>query len=302
VNAAGPAHKVILDAVLERWPEHESALERGLPENAEVAETTELVSQLLSAFVGNDLDRFVHGYRWMCEMVLEEEFEFRRTGAYRYSRFADALEKVYSAPEVMGPYMDGLLLSQVLWSNHQTVLDFYRRCFVPQVARGRHLEVGPGHGLLLWMALQGRPAAATAWDVSRTSLERALHTIEQLGRPAEVAIALVEQDLYGSDATGRFDSVVISEVLEHVERPLEALQRLRERMPVGGCIFVNAPVNSPALDHIFLFRTPEELATIVEQAGFQVTHSVFAPASGLTERRARKMGFAISTAIIGRAT
>jgi len=296
---AGPAHTRILDAVATRWPEHAGALARGLPADPGVAETTELVSELLGTLVGGELDRFVAGYRWMCDMVLEEELVFRRTGGYRYSRFVDALEQVYSAPDIMGPYMDGLLLSQVLWSNHRAVLDFYRRRFVPHTAGGHHLEVGPGHGLLLWMAMQGRPTRATAWDVSRTSLERAGHTLDQLGRPP-VPLELVEQNLFASEGTGTFDSVVISEVLEHVEQPLEALQRLRARMRPGGHIFVNAPVNSPALDHIFLFRAPEELVSLVEVAGFEVVDRLYAPASGLPEPRARKMNFAISCAVVGR--
>lgn len=199
--------------------------------------------------------------------------------------------------------MSGLLLSQVLWPNHIATFDFYARHYLSRVMNGtRHLEIGPGHGLLLFHAAERRPAEAVGWDISPTSLAHARSCLERLGCATPV---LVEQrDLFapldGADEQ-RFDSVVMSELLEHLEAPGRALAAARRLLSRGGSLFVNAPVNSPALDHIFLFRSPEELIALVEEAGFSIEESQVAPASGYSEARARRQGLPMSVAIIARA-
>jgi SAM-dependent methyltransferase len=270
-----------------------------MPVDPNVRAVAERVSEAIVALVGSELDRHVDGYRWMCEMVLEEELEFRRNGRYRYSSFAEVEQRVYADPSVMAGYMDGLLLSQVLWANHLSVLEFYVDAYLERVGNsGAHLEVGPGHGLLLWLASERVRGSLSGWDVSQTSLDRSRRALERLGSRT---VDLRLQNLFEAGNDGaRFDSVVISEVLEHLERPDVALAALRDRMNPGGLIFANAPVNSPAVDHIWLFRTPEELVNMVEAAGFAVESTRFAPATGLTEARARKMQFSISCAVIGR--
>ena len=196
-------------------------------------------------------------------MVLEEEIEFRRSGHYRLSTFAEAERTVYSNRDIMTRYMDGLLLSQVLWANHIALLDYYVRDFLGGAsAVSSHLEVGPGHGLLLFLASRVISGCVTGWDVSDTSLQKTRAALDRLG--ARSGLRLEKRNLVADEAlTQPFDSVVISEVLEHLERPDTALATLRRRMSPGGRIFVNAPVNSPAIDHIYLFRTPEELVELV---------------------------------------
>ena len=54
-----------------------------------------------------------------------------------------------------------------------------------------------------------------------------------------------------------YDSIVVSEVLEHMENPLAALS-LKKLLRPGGYIYVNMPANSPCPDHLFLIREPEK--------------------------------------------
>lgn len=299
MNTAGPAHGQIVDAVLAAWPQHATALDRAMPTEARQRELTEQVSAAILALVGTQLDRHVAGYRWMCAMVLDEELDFRRTGSYRYSSFAEVERRVYSDPSVMVGYMDGLLLSQVLWANHLDMLAFYVDAYLPAVgSSAAHLEVGPGHGLLLWLASRTLRGTLAGWDVSGTSLERTATALRTLGSPP---IDLALRNLFDPDDDGqRFDSVVISEVLEHLEQPDRALAALHRRMRPGALLYANAPVNSPAVDHIWLFRSPEEVVDLVASSGFAVESTRFAPATGLTEARARKMRFSISCAVVAR--
>ena len=67
-----------------------------------------------------------------------------------------------------------------------------------------------------------------------------------------------------------FDSLVMSEILEHLEEPVAALRAARRVLRSGGLLFVNVPANSPAPDHLFLVESPEHAASLVQQAGFEI--------------------------------
>jgi hypothetical protein len=88
-------------------------------------------------------------YRFLCEQIVyPEELYFRRHGEYRLKHFEDALRLVYANAPFMARYMDGLLVSDALWVNHASALDHLAHVYLPMVTKGgKHLEVGPGHGL-----------------------------------------------------------------------------------------------------------------------------------------------------------
>lgn len=238
------------------------------------------VARMVMTVAGDNLAACCADYAWLSPILLEEELYFRRHGRYRLSSFEEALATVYSQREFMSRYMNGLLLSQVWWKNHTTVMGFYRDVFLAGARPGfDHLEVGPGHGLLLAMAASSEHCGAVeGWDVSAASLANTAEALTAIGVPSD-KISLKEVDIFdGPDVT--FDTIVLSEVLEHLEEPLRALQVLFQRVRPGGRIFINAPVNSPAPDHIFLFSTPEAIVELVKDAGFQIEHtcSLRAPA------------------------
>ncbi len=85
----------------------------------------------------------------------------------------------------------------------------------------------------------------------------------------------------------RFGSVVLSEILEHLEDPVGALRAAAAWMRPGAWLWVNVPVNSPAPDHIFLLRTPEEAVELVRTAGFTPVDTAFYPMTGRTLDEAR---------------
>jgi 2-polyprenyl-3-methyl-5-hydroxy-6-metoxy-1,4-benzoquinol methylase len=307
--ACGPDHqgifmtamdylKGVQDAVLRLWPEHERAIGRNLESCSDrarrhAAETAELITHI----AGGDLDRLALGYRWMCEMILEEELFFRRENRYRRTSFAEAERDVYARPEIMDLYMDGLLLSQAIWSNHIKSLDFFIEDFLPRRRPGgRHLEIGPGHGLLLCFAARGG-VMVEGWDVSDRSLAHTRACAERLGIAEQ--LHLVRRNIFESPDDA-FDSLVLSEVLEHLETPDEALAIVRNLLRPGGIVFINVPVNAPTIDHISLFRTPEEIVQRVQQTGLAIVETLAAPAAGYSEERARKLHASMSCCVIAK--
>jgi 2-polyprenyl-3-methyl-5-hydroxy-6-metoxy-1,4-benzoquinol methylase len=297
-----PALERVIRSVLQAWPEHEKFITTCLRVRSPRAfEHSERVAAMIERLEGHDIVSLCAGYRWMCGMVLEEELNFRRSGRYRCSSFKEATEAVYANDKIMSQYMQGLLLSQVLWSNHAQMLEFYIDTFLAKARpAGTLLEVGPGHGVLLALAAQfGHCAELTGWDVSATSLDRTSDCLRSLG--VDIPTRLEIQNVFEKMPAGRrFDSVVISEVCEHLEQPGEALRALRRVMAPGGRIFVNMPINAAAIDHIYLLTTPEEVVDMVQQAGFEIEITSFAPAAGYSLEEARKSKISISVGVIGK--
>lgn len=293
----------LLDAQLSVWPEHARFLARRFPETTTNAlgDVDEL-ARLVLCLAGDALHDHCADYRWVCDRIKEETLHFARTGNYRLRTFQAAFEEVYENHAYMTRYLNGLLLSQVWWANHTASLLSYRASFLPHNQKAyRHLEVGPGHGLFLfYAAADPRCQQVTAWDVSEASLMATKAALATLGVTRDCT--LERRSVFEPNASGAaFDSVVISEVCEHLERPDLALANLRTFLAPEGRLFVNVPVNSPAPDHIYLLRSPEEAIALVRGAGFAIEEVWIAPPTGYTEEAARRQALTLSCAMSARA-
>src|ERR1700753_2209832 len=139
----------LIDLQLEVFPEHRGFLaKRFADSDLDHLDFCEQLSGNVLKVAGAAIRRIVEDYRWLSDMVLEEELFFRREGRYRLSKFTDALEQVYANTPFMAKYMNGLLASQLWWRNHTEVLRYFRDEFLTgNKDRFSHLEVAPGHGL-----------------------------------------------------------------------------------------------------------------------------------------------------------
>ncbi len=289
----------IVNATAAAWPEHTSYLKKSFKSREEpVQETVETMARLIHQLTDGNLEGHVAGYRWTCEMVLEEELHFRRHGRYRHSSFAEVNAAIYGNDETMAKYVQGILLTHILWENHARSIDFYRRGLAKNVDGYTHLEVGPGHGMLLhFAASDSRCSAVTGWDISPTSLEHTRECFRKLGAREPT---LKECDVMVAQTDQTFDSIVISEVCEHLEDPEGALRSLHSSLSDNGRIYINIPVNSPTIDHIFLWETPEAVFETIEKAGFTIEDSLLAASGGYTLERARRMATTISVGVFAR--
>ncbi|NOT38931.1 MAG: methyltransferase domain-containing protein [Alphaproteobacteria bacterium] len=300
IPAAYPDLASLVQAQLAIFPEHESYLSTRFRNAAprDLAFANELAA-MIKTIAGQHLSHFCADYRWLAEVIIEEEIFFRREGRYRLSTFAEADAQVYSNEPYMRRYVNGILLSQLWWANHTSVMQYFRDTYLPGLPAGaRHLEIGPGHGLYLYMAArEPRLASVAGWDVSPASIAVTTATFKALGYPGRIDLALV--NLFDAPG-GQFDSITLSEVLEHVEEPDQALRAIARLLAPGGRAFINVPVNSPAPDHIILFRTPEAVFDTIREAGFDIEATHLAPISGATLERARKLALTISATAIAR--
>ena len=93
---------------------------------------------------------------------------------------------------------------------------------------------------------------------------------------------------------------MISEVLEHMEDPKSALQGLRRCIAKDGRILVNVPINSPAPDHIYLLRSPDDAIELVKSGGFDIVDIQSVPITGYTLDQAREGKLTVTSMITAR--
>lgn len=294
----GPAVRTLVEAQLARNEKHATFLRRRFDSvSAREMKSLDKIADDIISLCGNKVDQIANGYEFICKIQKEEELYFRRHKNYRLTRFQDALDQVYSNAPYMDAYMRGLLATQLFWSNHSEAIDFYSREFLANLSPGaKLLEIGPGHGLLLARAARALgPEHVTGWDVSAASLDQTRWGLRALG--VADGFNLVERNLFEA-RDEKFDAIVFSEVLEHLEEPERALTSIRSLLNGDGRLFINVPINSPAPDHIFLLRSPEEAFDLVKKQGFQILQSECFAATNYSMEQALKHKLTITVCMV----
>jgi 2-polyprenyl-3-methyl-5-hydroxy-6-metoxy-1,4-benzoquinol methylase len=292
------------------WPEHERYLENSLrPRDKGFLSFSDRLAEMvgrLATTVDGGIRTLADDYRYLCEEIyLPEEFHFRRHGSYRLTSFEEALSTVYSNAPLMARYMNGLLVSDVLWINHCQGLHHFADVYLNSLPAGAQLlEIGPGHGLLLHLASQNRKIGSlVAYDVSQKSVDMAGKALKALGAAKPVRFELkniLDDSILEPRNGGQFDAIVFSEVLEHLDKPEQALRTLLHLCKPGGRVWINVPANSPAPDHLYLVREPKQAEDAVRESGFEVVDTAHFPMTGVTMERALRQNLTISCIIVGR--
>ena len=259
--------------VTDVWPEHLGFLTKSFVIRSRgMMATSEHVAGAMLALAGDRKHQVASDYRWLCDRIREEEMEFARSGHYRYSSFEQTNAHVYSDDEFMERYMHGLLFSHVLWYMHASSLHFFRQRLEGRVVRGgRVLEVGSGHGLLLYLAQTDfGMSEAHGWDLSEVSLAQTRHALATLGAEGSQLHFRI-QDMHKVEPDGeQYELVILSHILEHLDDPVAALNNMRSAVGKKGVLFVNVPLNAPMPDHVVLLKTPEMANDLLVKSGFRV--------------------------------
>ena len=300
--AAYPQTTAIVDAVLADWPEHEGYISKSMAvRSPALMATTERIATAARRLMDGAEPLFAHDYHLTCDRVREEELFFYREGRYRLSTFAEANAEVYSNHEYMNQYVNGILITQVIWHNHTATYEMFLDRAIGGFDRPfDYLEIGPGHGLGMAFAAEAPLCRSLeAWDVSPTSIGETKAALAKLGVTKPVHMQLT--NIMSADVPDRkFDLITISEVLEHLETPDVALATLRKVVAPDGRLFVSIPINSPAPDHIYLVRHPDEVRALIEAAGFEIeTMELHATQARDIEAAIRKQ-MTISAAVLAR--
>ena len=225
-----------------------------------------------------DIPYLAECYDLIVKDTLREQLYFQRHKRYRYSTFAEVVDSVYFDDEYMSKYMHGLAITAWLWPNHRE-LHRYFASSVPTTAKGTYLEIGPGHGVYMMTAMNlSQYDRFEGIDLSPTSVEMTKALLQ-----AQSARNSSQYEIYCSDflkdelCHDRYDAIVMGEVLEHVEEPLVFLQKICDLAADDAFIFITTPINAPAIDHIYLFESFDDIEKLVLEAGLSVTESRLIP-------------------------
>jgi len=225
-------------------------------------------------------------YNRMCMDILREQIRFRKTGVYLISNAEVANENVYSQPNVMRYYIVGLLLSYLFWSNHYRMLKFFKDHLTRITSIENCLEVGAGHGLFTSETLRHFPHLDMhVLDISETSLNLAREMLDTFQVDVSRASFELGDYLKTSFGNGKFDFIIMGEVLEHVNDAPEFLRQTRLLIQPTGTVFLSTCANCAAVDHVYHFHTVDEIRKLFRDANFSIVQELVLPAEAVPESR-----------------
>ena len=235
---------------------------------------SEIVENILVLF-GEDHDAWqnaLSGYAEFAMDALRNQKYFEENGRYQWNTSKEIQQKYYESEEhMMNAYLPGMYLSHYLWPHHFRLLSFFRSEVLSKMqSPSVFYDVGIGTGLYSREVLRHfSQARGRGIDISRYSIAFTKKMLEAFGL----------MDRYQFEFSNIFevkvveeaaDFVVSQEVLEHLENPLSFCRILRRMTKKGGCAYITAAINAAHSDHIYLFKSPEEVNELLVSAGWQV--------------------------------
>jgi 2-polyprenyl-3-methyl-5-hydroxy-6-metoxy-1,4-benzoquinol methylase len=140
------------------------------------------------------------------------------------------------------------------------------------------LDIGSGHGLYSAMVQDIFPyyQKIDILDISESSLD---FTKGMLG---EDRVEYHKCNLLDFNPPYKYDLVIMGEVVEHMDKPSTALRKVKTLL--GNVLFLTAPTNAPAIDHIYLFKEYGDVARLVNRMDVVIgTTEVLKASNGITE-------------------
>jgi 2-polyprenyl-3-methyl-5-hydroxy-6-metoxy-1,4-benzoquinol methylase len=222
-------------------------------------------------------------YLKMVRDMRKEGLYFYKHNEYSCKSQTVANENVYSKPEIMGYYMSALLISQILWKHHFCIFIYFKTRitnYFDKDSKIKILDIGPGHGFFSFFIKETFAGfdKIDFVDISETSLAMTKNIIGENGK-----LNYYLKDIFDFDESVKYDFIVLGEVLEHLDKPQEILVKLSRLLSSNGILWITTPTNSPALDHVYLFKTKEEVISLIEACDLKVDASVNYFAEDVTE-------------------
>jgi cyclopropane fatty-acyl-phospholipid synthase-like methyltransferase len=130
-------------------------------------------------------------------------------------------------------------------------------------------EVGVGCGMYSQKTLEGIPhARGIGIDISDYALEFTYRIIKAHGFGDRYEIR--NQDITKRIPEEKVDFVISQEVLEHLEDPITFIASLYKVVRPGGWGYITAAINAGHTDHIYLYRSSDEVRRQIEASGWKV--------------------------------
>jgi SAM-dependent methyltransferase len=216
------------------------------------------------------------GYAAFAMQSMRLQAVFDREGRYQAKTYDQAAGEVYfNEQHMMAEYLPGLLLSHFLWPHHYRQIQFFDSAFVDAMrvaGASSFVEVGIGTGLYSGLLLRRLPQVrGTGFDISPFSERFAEAQLDALRVGDRYEVEL--RDITARPTDPRAEWLVCVEVLEHLEDPVAFLRGLRATMAPGAKAFITAALNAAHADHIYLYRTADDVLRHLVEADFTLEQS-----------------------------
>jgi hypothetical protein len=234
----------------------------------------ELSAHTDRVFGGNDergIWEAVDGYAEFCTEAIRAQIFFEKHGRYQASNYAEVLRDCYHSEDYMARrYLPGQFLSHFIWPHHGRMLRGYLERFLPAAGNIKlFYEVGVGCGMYSLKTLQERPGSVgVGFDISQYALDFTKRVIDVHGIGDRYSIE--NRDIIASPPEQRADFIISQEVLEHLEDPPTFIRALRNMVRSGAHGYITAAINAGHTDHIYLYRSAEEVARQLKDGGWTV--------------------------------
>lgn len=203
--------------------------------------------------------KIVSDYLRMVNDMRRETAFFNQFGEYSCKSEKDAYEKFYSKGETMNYYINALMISQVLWIHHYKTLEYFDKNIKSYFGKNDKisvLDVGAGHGLYSSIIADTfvNYQKIDVFDISEASLSI---TEKLLGND--------RIEYHKTKPIRKYDVIIMGEVIEHMDYPASALIGMAEMLTDEGVMWVSTPTNAPAIDHIHLFKSVNEVYDLLHE-------------------------------------
>ncbi len=197
---------------------------------------------------------------------LKLQAELEQTGEYHFGSFQETQDEVYQNPEVMETtYLNGLLLSQALWINHNKIFTFFSQTICQDEREtGKVIEVPVGTGIFLSEFLKHNPEwTADGFDISPSAVKYSQKVLD-IRNPSHTA-NLAVRNVFDIPEEGQYDTIICGLLLENLEQPRDLLKKLQGMLAQDGRIFMTASAWASTIDHIYVFKSVQEIKDMMSE-------------------------------------
>lgn len=223
---------------------------------------------------------------WCTYFVEERKYFVTHDEQYRNHTYAE-IDASYHDGNYMKNYMIGLSISAYLWNIQRKNLEFFKGyCIKDRHTGGKYLEVGPGHGEYLSVAMENTNFDSyVGIDISPSATEQTRKFLNYYYKDNDDLLNRLEvkcEDFFDFKDNEKMDAIVISQVIEHVENPSEFLRKARRLAEQNALVYVSTAINSPFPDHIYHFHNSEEVRKLIRDSGFEIVDEFQSTSDGVS--------------------
>jgi 2-polyprenyl-3-methyl-5-hydroxy-6-metoxy-1,4-benzoquinol methylase len=247
---------------------------------------------------GRTLKYLAQCYDLIVKDTFTNQLYFKRHKKYKYSSYAEVESLVYGNNDYMSMYMYGLAITAFLWKNHAEMKVFFKEN-LPKDQHGKYLEIGPGHGFHMMEAMQiSKYDSFLGIDISPTSVALTQNILgsKHFGEFSNYVIK--ECNFLDWNTEEKFDAVVMGEVLEHVESPQTFLEKIAAITHENSHIQITTCINSPAIDHIYLFENASQIVNIIQASNLYVKSKLLVPYKDTTLEQSELEKLPVNIALV----